>query len=36
LMPKLKELAKGLAQPDILETIRTELGRTDQSTPSGP
>jgi hypothetical protein len=36
LMPKLDELAKALAQPDILETIRTELGEKDQSTPSDP
>jgi hypothetical protein len=36
LMPKLQELAEALAQPDILETIRTELGEKDQSTPSDP
>jgi len=29
LMPKLQELAEALAQPDILETIRTELGLKD-------
>lgn len=36
LMPKLEELAKALAQPDILETVRAEIGRKDKSIPGDP